>query len=76
MEQLIVSDPKVMLGKPAIKGTRITVEHILVEMAGGSTIDELLDAYPHLSREGIQAALTFAAESVRHERVFSISSNP
>lgn len=76
MEPMITSDPKVMLGKPVIKGTRITVEHILEEMAAGQTIDELLDAYPHLTREGIQAALTFAAESVRHERVFSISSNP
>ncbi len=75
MEPLIVSNPKVMLGKPVIKGTRITVEHLLEEMAGGRSIDELLDAYPHLTREGIQAALIFAAESVRYERVFSLSSN-
>ncbi|GAA6623907.1 DUF433 domain-containing protein [Scytonema sp. NUACC26] len=75
MEPSIVSDPKIMLGKPVVKGTRITVEHILEEMAGGRTIDELLDAYPSLTHQGIQAALTFAAESVRHERVFSISNH-
>jgi len=61
MEFLIVCDPKVMLGKPIIKGTRITVEHILEEIAGGCSIGELIDAYSILTREAIQAALKFAA---------------
>jgi uncharacterized protein (DUF433 family) len=73
MKELIISDPKIMVGKPVIKGTRITVEHILEEMAGGLTIEELLDSYPNLSRESIQAALKFAAESVRHEVIYPIS---
>jgi uncharacterized protein (DUF433 family) len=64
-ETLIVSDPKIMVGKPVIKGTRITVEHILEELANGLTIEQILVEYPHLTRQGVQAALRFAAESVR-----------
>ncbi len=60
-EPLIISDPRIMLGKPIIKGTRITVELIVKEIAGGLTIDELLEAYPHLKREEIVAALEFTA---------------
>lgn len=62
---LIISDPKVMMGKPVVAGTRITVELILEELAGGRTIEELLKAYPHLNQESIYAALQFAAETVR-----------
>jgi uncharacterized protein (DUF433 family) len=69
-EPLIEADPKIMVGKPVIKGTRITVEHILEEMSGGMTIDDLLDAHPHITRQDVQAALRFAAESVRYDRVY------
>lgn len=69
-DTLIVSDPAVMVGKPVIKGTRITVEHILREIANGLTIDQILIEYPHLTREGIVAALHFAAESMRTETVY------
>jgi uncharacterized protein (DUF433 family) len=62
---LITSDPKVMMGKPVIAGTRITVEHILEELAGGSTVDELLEAHPRLTREAIQAALAYAVELLK-----------
>lgn len=54
---MITSDSKAMLGKPVIKGIRITVEHVLEETSGERTVDELLDAYPHLTHEGIEAAL-------------------
>ena len=64
-ELLITSDPRIMVGKPVIKGTRITVEHILNEIANGLTIEPLLAEYPHLTHEGIMAALRFAAESER-----------
>lgn len=64
-EPLIVSDPAVMVGKPIIKGTRITVEHILNEIANGLTIDQILTEYPHLTRQGVIAALHFAAELMR-----------
>ena len=62
---LIEADPEIMMGKPAIRGTRITVEHILRELAGGRSIDDLLDGHPQLTRETIRAALFFAADSVR-----------
>jgi uncharacterized protein (DUF433 family) len=66
----IVSDPKVLLGKPCVAGTRISVEHILREMAAGATVTELVEDYPGLTAEAIQAALEFAAEAVEHERVY------
>jgi uncharacterized protein (DUF433 family) len=67
MEKLgiIVSNPKVMTGKPVIRGTRITVELILEEFASGCSEDEILRAHPHITREGIRAALAFAAEALQ-----------
>jgi uncharacterized protein (DUF433 family) len=62
---LIVSNPKVMFGQPVIVGTRITVEHILRELAGGTTIERLLEMHPHITREGIAAALDYAADRER-----------
>ena len=58
---LITCDPKVMMGKPVVAGTRITVELILEKLAAGETIEQLLDAHPRLTREGILAALDVAA---------------
>ena len=59
-EDLIISDPTIMVGKPAIRGTRVTVELILNKLAANQTIDLILEDYPHLTREGIQAAIRFA----------------
>ena len=70
--QYITSDPNVLSGKPAIKDTRIAVEHILDELAGGTTIEELLEEYPRLSREAIYAALAFAADTLRAEIVYPL----
>ena len=72
-EPLIVSDPQVMVGKPIIKGTRITVEHILDEIANGLSVEQILTEYPHLTRQGVIAALRFAAESVRTETVYPLN---
>jgi uncharacterized protein (DUF433 family) len=69
-KRLIVSDPAVMMGKPVVRGTRITVELILEELAAGETIEQILEAHPHLTREGIQAALSFAAETLRSDVVY------
>ncbi len=55
-------DPAVMVGKPCIKGTRITVELILRKLGAGRNIDDLLGSYPHITREDILAALEFAAD--------------
>lgn len=65
-------NPKVMLGKPVIKGTRIPVELILRKLSEGATVEELLDAYPHLSREDIQAALAYAAEALSLEETIAL----
>jgi len=65
-------NPKVMLGKPVIKGTRIPVELILRKLAEGATVEELLDAYPHLLREDIQAALAYAAEALALEETIAL----
>ncbi|HEX2076952.1 MAG TPA: DUF433 domain-containing protein [Longimicrobium sp.] len=70
MNGLVVSDPGVMMGKPVVAGTRITVEHILEELAAGRSVEELLDAYPRLTRDGISAALAFAAEALRADVVY------
>ncbi|MEM6644726.1 MAG: DUF433 domain-containing protein [Bacteroidota bacterium] len=59
----IAVDPAVMLGKPTIKGTRITVEQILDDLAARRTADELLASYPTLYPEAIPAALAFAADA-------------
>ena len=69
----IVSNPNVMMGKPVVAGTRITVELILEKLAAGETYEQLLEAHPRLSREGIQAALAFAAEALRADVLYPIS---
>lgn len=69
----IISDPNIMMGKPTIAGTRITVEHILEQLAGGRTIDEILEAHPHITRAVAQAALLYAAESVRIDHTYPLN---
>jgi uncharacterized protein (DUF433 family) len=61
--QLVVSNPSIMMGKPVITGTRITVQLILEKLATGESMEQILDAHPRLTRESIQAALAFAAEA-------------
>ena len=63
----IVVDPKIMLGKPVIKGTRIPVELILRKLGEGATERDLLDAYPHLTAVDLRAAMTYAADALAHE---------
>ncbi len=60
-------NPKVMLGKPVIRGTRITIELILRKLSEGASEADVLDAYPRLTREDIQAAIGYAADTVAHE---------
>ena len=62
-------NPAVMLGKPVIRGTRVPVELILRKLSEGATQEDLLDAYPRLTRADIQAALAYAADSVAHETI-------
>ena len=72
MENLIEINPEIMLGKPVIKGTRIPVELIVRKMGEGATIDDLLDGYPNLSRQAIQAALIYAANTIGNERLIEL----
>lgn len=67
---LINSDPSVMMGKPVIAGTRITVELILEKLAEGETVEQILEAHPRLTRDAIKAALAFAAEALRADVVY------
>jgi uncharacterized protein (DUF433 family) len=62
-------DPAIMIGKPVIRGTRITVELILRKLAEGASDAELLEDYPQLTREDIRAAVAYGAASVAHEEV-------
>ena len=62
-------NPQIMLGKPVIRGTRITVELLLRKLSEGASEADLLDAYPRLSREDIQAAIRYAADALSHEEV-------
>ena len=70
--QTITTDPKVMMGKPVVAGTRITVELILEKLSAGETIEQLLEAHPGLTREGIRAALAFAAKNLRADVVYPL----
>ena len=63
--ELIQFDPAVMMGKPVIAGTRITVELILDKLSTGETVEQILEAHPRLTREGVLAALDFAAQALR-----------
>ena len=72
-EQIIVSNPKVMMGQPVVAGTRITVDLILEELSAGESFQQLLQAHPRLTKEGIQAALNFAREALRADVVYPIS---
>ena len=67
----IAADPAVMMGKPCIKGTRITVELILRKLGAGRSFADLLEAYPQLTEEDLLAALAFTADYLQHETVLA-----
>ncbi|MDX1940634.1 MAG: DUF433 domain-containing protein [Saprospiraceae bacterium] len=68
MEHLLIErNPAIMLGKPVIKGTRITVELLMRKLAGGFTVEDILQMYPHLTLEQVQAAFAYAADKIANE---------
>ena len=69
---IIQSNPSIMMGKPVIAGTRITVELILEKLAAGETVEKILEVHPRLTQEAIQAALAFAAEALRADVVYPL----
>ena len=70
---LIQSDPSILMGKPVIAGTRITVELILEKLAAGETIEQILAAHPRLTEEAIRAALAFASEALRADVIYPVA---
>lgn len=69
-ETMITSDPETMMGKPVVRGTRITVELILEKLAAGESMDQILSEHPRLTSEGVRAAIAFAAEALRADVVY------
>jgi len=67
MKQRVVIDPNICHGKPVIKGTRVLISNLIADLASGLSIDEIIVNYPNVSREDIQAALSFAGELTRFE---------
>jgi len=74
ISQHIEINPKILMGKPVIKGTRISVEMILEKLSAGETENDLLQAHPHITNEDIKAALAFAAQSLKGENIYPIAS--
>ena len=71
----ITAQPGVMVGKPTIRGMRITVEQLLKALANGITADQLLNDYSELEKEDIRAALLYASQLVDEERVYAVGAN-
>jgi uncharacterized protein (DUF433 family) len=69
---MIESNPQVMMGKPVVKGTRVTVELILEKLGAGETIEQILEAHPRLTREGILAAIRYGVEILRNDDVYPL----
>ncbi|HJS90537.1 MAG TPA: DUF433 domain-containing protein [Steroidobacteraceae bacterium] len=73
MNPMIESNPNVMMGKPVVKGTRVTVELILEKLAAGETIEQILEAHPRLTRAAILAAIDFGAQALRADVIYPLS---
>jgi uncharacterized protein (DUF433 family) len=68
----ITVDPQILVGKPIIKGTRISVEFVIDLLAHGWTTDQILQEYDHLTLEDVRACLAYAGELVKEEKVYSL----
>lgn len=72
-KDFIHSDPEVLLGKPVVKGTRLSVEFILGLLAEGWSEQQILENYPNLTKHSLRAVLSFAAECMREESLYTIT---
>jgi len=72
MSSRIVSDPDVMMGKPVVEGTRVTVETILVELGAGESMQQVLEAHPRLTRDDVLSAVRFGAEVLRADVAYPL----
>lgn len=69
---LIVSNPEIMMGKPVVRGTRITVETILEKLSEGESVEQIVEEHPRLTEEAIRAALAFARETLRSDTIYPV----
>jgi uncharacterized protein (DUF433 family) len=74
MNGRIEINPSVLQGKPVIRNTRIPVELLLRKLSEGATVEELLEAYPSITKDDIQACLAYAADAIAHEDIYILSS--
>jgi uncharacterized protein (DUF433 family) len=72
MEQWIVTRPDVLGGKPCIRGTRLSVQHLLELLASGASREEVLSAFPQVTAEGLNAALDYAAHALRNDVIWEV----
>jgi uncharacterized protein (DUF433 family) len=72
MEPWITTNPGILGGKPCVRGTRISIEHILELLASGATHREILQAHPQITLEGLAAALRYAAQSMKNEVIWDV----
>ena len=73
--EIIQADPSIMMGKPRIAGTRITVEFILEKLSAGETVDQIIEAHPNLTKDSVLAALSFAALALKADVVYPIQTS-
>ena len=74
-KDIIISNPNIMMGKPVITGTRITVELILEKLAAGETLEQIIESHPRLTHDSIHAALAFAAKAIKADVIYPIDRN-
>ncbi|QTN31141.1 DUF433 domain-containing protein [Akkermansiaceae bacterium] len=70
--EMISSDPKIMMGKPVITGTRITVEYILEALGAGESFEQILSGHPTLTREAVLAAIDFGAKALKADVIYPV----
>jgi uncharacterized protein (DUF433 family) len=73
-QQHIEINSAIMMGKPVIKGTRVTVENIVEELASGYSFEEIIKAHPRVTKEDIQAALHYVAQVIKNEKIYPLAS--
>ena len=73
LNERITVDPAVLVGKPTVRGTRLSVEQVLEHLAAGWTLEELLENYPRLEAADVQACLAYARSVVSEQRVYPLS---
>jgi len=72
-QDMIHSNPSVMMGKPVVAGTRVTVELILEKLGAGETIDQIVEEHPRLTRQGVLAAIQFGSQALRADVAYPVA---